>query len=149
MSFGWLNLTGAGILALMLVPNAVYAARKPGQQNACKSRLLNALEQAGRYGCMLLMVVPLGVGEFGFASAEGLVLWCTLGAALLLAYLLCWVRHFRRPSFANAVLLAALPCVLFFARGMFLRHYLLCAFAVLLALTHIPVTVCNAGTRRD
>ncbi len=70
MEFGWLNLFGLIIIVLILIPNIIYALRNKNQQNKCKNMFMNILEQIGRYGCMLLMVVHLGIKKLGFGSIE-------------------------------------------------------------------------------
>ncbi len=44
MQFGWLNLTGALIIALMIVPNILYAAKNHGMKNKCTAKLVLILE---------------------------------------------------------------------------------------------------------
>lgn len=145
MTFGWLNFTGAGILVLMLVPNMIYAFRTRGAESAEQSRVLDVLEQVGRYGCMLLMVVPLGApgGKFAFALPADMVAWGVICTALLLAYLLCWIPYSHRPTRPLALILAVVPGVIFLLRGVFLRHWLLCIFAAIFAASHIMITMRN------
>ena len=69
MTFNAINLWSAGGVLLLLVPNIWYAARGKGPDLSSGSRAANALEQIGRYGSMLLAVVPLGAGEFAFRPA--------------------------------------------------------------------------------
>lgn len=66
MEFGWINAAGGVIVCLLLAPNILYALRTPGGENRCGNRLMNLLEQIGRYASMALMVFPIGVREFGF-----------------------------------------------------------------------------------
>ena len=71
----WINWFGLGIVLLLLIPNAVYAAANKNTQPPRTSRILGLAEQAGRYGCMFLMIFHAGLTEFGFASAEGFIAW--------------------------------------------------------------------------
>ena len=100
MKFGIFNLWCAGILGLILVPNLLYAIRRREGGISSGSRAVNALEQIGRFGCMVFMVVPLGVrgGEFGFYSPEELVIWGVGTLLLLAAYYVCWTFFARRPG---------------------------------------------------
>ena len=50
MSFGWINVFGAIIVVLMLVPNVVYALKNRGEENRCTNRWMNLLEQIGQIG---------------------------------------------------------------------------------------------------
>ena len=61
MEFGWLNIFGACIVVLMLVPNIIYAIGNKGEVNHCTNKLMNLVEQIGRYACIVLMWFPLMV----------------------------------------------------------------------------------------
>ena len=143
MQFGWLNLTGFIVVALMMVPNMIYALQNRHMENKCTSTPVLILEQVGRYGTMALMVFPLLVWEFGFASAEAFIIWTTLCGVLLLAYFICWGVYFRKPSLCVALWLAILPSAILILRGMFLHHWLLTAFGVCFAIGHIYITWFN------
>ena len=146
MQFGWINATGALIVVLMLVPNIVWAVKNPNQQNLCKNRFMNILEQVGRYGSMALMVLPLGVsgGEFGYRSAGEMIVWCAVCSALMLAYWICWTVMLRRGgSLGTALPLAIIPSVIFIARGLVLAHWPLAAAGVIFAIGHIYITCVN------
>ena len=43
MKFGWINVFGAGIVVLLLIPNIVYAVRNPGEENRCTNRFMNVI----------------------------------------------------------------------------------------------------------
>ena len=91
MKFSIFNLWTAGVVGMLLVPNIIYALRHRDGGVSGDSRAISILEQTGRYGSMIFMVVPLGVkgGEFGFRSVEELILWGAGTAALLAAYYAC------------------------------------------------------------
>ena len=60
MEFGWINLFGAGIIVLIMIPNIIYAAgQKQDETQIEVPRGLSACEQVGRYGCIILMWLPL------------------------------------------------------------------------------------------
>lgn len=140
MQFGWLNLTGFLIIALMMIPNIIFALRNRHIEHKCTSKPVVILEQVGRYGSMLLMVFPLLVWEFGFKSAEAFVIWTALCVAMLLAYFTFWTFYFHKPSRSKALWLAILPSAIFILRGVFLRHWLLTVFGVIFAVGHIYIT---------
>ena len=53
MEFGWINVFGAIIVILMLIPNIVYAIKNKDETNLCTNRFMNIIEQVGRYAsCM-------------------------------------------------------------------------------------------------
>ena len=140
MTFGWINLMGAGIVLLMMVPNIVYARRYPDERNLCTNRLMNAVEQIGRYGCIALMWLPLLVWKFGFGSVPGMLLYVAGNGALLAAYWLVYARYLKERTRRRAMALAILPACIFLLSGLLLRHWLLAGSALLFAVGHIYVT---------
>ena len=144
MEFGWINLFGGIIVILMLIPNIVYALQNRDEQNRCANKLMNILEQVGRYGCILLMWFPLLVWKFGFKSVPEMLLYFVGNGALLLAYWLVYARYLKQRTAGRAMALAVIPACIFLLSGLLLRHWLLAGFALLFAVGHIYVTMINA-----
>lgn len=147
---GWLNLFGLILVALLLLPNLLYALKSRAAQ--CRSgnrrssrRLLSLLEQAGRYGCMLLMVLNPVPGKFGFPSPTAALCYFAGNGLLLLLYWGCWIVYYKKPGRICALLLALLPALLFLLCGLTLRHWLLAAFALLFGICHVRVTLIHGG----
>lgn len=143
MEFGWINLFGAIIVALMLVPNIVYALRRRDQQNRCESRVMNVLEQAGRYGSIALMWLPLFVWKFGFRSVGEMLLYFVGNGVLLAVYWAVYALYLKRETRGRALILAIVPACIFLMSGVLLRHWLLVGFGALFAVGHLCVTVKN------
>lgn len=143
MEFGWINAAGGMIVVLMLVPNILYALRRPGGENRCENRLMNLLEQIGRYASMALMVFPLGVWKFGFPSLDAMLAYLFGNGALLVCYWVFWVLYFRKAGRNRAVMLAAVPTCMFLLSGLMLRHWLLVLSAVMFGVGHVYVTLEN------
>ena len=144
MEFGWINVFGAVIVILMLIPNIVYAIKNKGEKNLCTNRFMNAIEQIGRYACIVLMWLPILVWEFGFASVFEMLLYAAGNALLLAAYWIVFAIYMKRRSAGLALALAIIPACIFLLSGILLRHWLLVGFAVLFAVGHIYVTEKNA-----
>ncbi len=149
MEFGWINLFGAGFVVLLLLPNVAYALRNRDERNACTDRLMNVLEQVGRYGCIVLMWLPLLVWKFGFRSVAEMTLYLGGNGLLIAAYWLIFARYMRKKTRNRALALAILPACLFLMSGLLLRHWLLVGFALLFAVGHIYVTLQNAKRGRQ
>ena len=49
-----INIFGLIIVLLILVPNIIYAIRVKDQENKCQNKIMNILEQIGRYGCIFI-----------------------------------------------------------------------------------------------
>lgn len=141
MFFSIFHLFCAGTVVLLLIPNLIYALRHKGGGISCGNRAINILEQIGRFGCMIFMVVPLGVkgGGLGFYSVETFMIWAAGTALLLLAYYVCWALFAWRPGRRLALALAMLPCGIFLLSAVLLRHWVLALFAGLFTGTHLYI----------
>ena len=141
MLFSLFNLWSGGIVVLLLIPNILWALRHRDAGISSPSRAVNALEQIGRFGSMVFMVVPLGApgGEFGFYCLEAVFIWLAGMALLLVAYYVCWVLYARGPGRRLALALALIPCGIFFLQAALLRHWVLALFACLFAGTHLYI----------
>lgn len=141
MEFGWINLFGAGIVVLMMIPNIIYAARQKQDETQIEvPRGLSACEQVGRYGCIILMWLPLLVWKFGFGSVEEFLIYLVGNGALLLCYYLFWMLYSQKKTLSKAMALAVIPTAIFFLSGILLRHWLLAAFAILFGIAHCTIT---------
>ena len=145
MSFGWINVFGAIIVVLMLVPNVVYALKNRGEENRCTNRWMNLLEQIGRYGCIAFMWFPLLVGKFSFRSVPEMTLYLGGNGALLAVYWFVYARYLRERTRRRALTLAVVPACIFHMSGLLLRHWLLVVFALFFAVGHIYVTTQNVA----
>lgn len=144
MEFGWINLFGAVIVILMLIPNIVYAVKNKSEQNLCTNLFMNVIEQLGRYACIVLMWFPLLVWRFGFESKLDMILYLAGNGIFLAVYWIVFARYLKEKNAKRALILAILPSCIFLMSGLLLRHWLLTGFAVLFAVGHIYVTEKNA-----
>ncbi len=141
MEFGWINLFGAGIVVLIMIPNIIYAARQKQDETQIEvPHGLSACEQVGRYGCIILMWLPLLVWKFGFGSVEEFLIYLIGNGALLLCYYLSWMLYSRKKTLSVAMALAIIPTAIFLLSGLLLRHWLLVAFAILFGFAHCTIT---------
>ena len=141
MEFGWINLFGAGIVVLIMIPNIIYAARQKQDETQIEvPHGLSACEQVGRYGCIILMWLPLLVWKFGFGSVEEFLIYLIGNGALLLCYYLSWMLYSRKKILSVAMALAIIPTAIFLLSGLLLRHWLLVAFAILFGFAHCTIT---------
>ena len=143
MKFGWINAFGALVVAVLLIPNIIYSLKNKGEKNLCSNKIMNAVEQIGRYGCIVLMWLPLLVPEFGFSSVAQMLFYTVGDGVLLLSYLLIFGLFLKKKSPGKALALAVLPACIFLISGILLKHYLLIAFAIVFAVGHIYVTAKN------
>ena len=109
MEFGWINVFGAGVVILILIPNIVYAIRNKNEKNLCTNRFMNVIEQIGRYACIILMWAPLFVWKFGFSGVFEMLLYLIGNGCLLTAYWIIFACYLKRKTKKRALALAALP----------------------------------------
>lgn len=141
MSFGWINIFSAAIVVLILLPNLLFAWKYRSAENKCGNKLLLIAEQLGRYASMLFMIV--GFREFGFCSAEEMLLYFAGNGILLMAYWAIWIAYFLKDKNWKKVLLAVLPAGIFLLSGFLLRHWVLVVSGVVFGAAHIAITVKN------
>lgn len=141
MEFGWINVFGAGIVTLIMIPNIIYAVKRKqtGAENDIP-KYLSILEQIGRYGCIVLMWLPLFVWKFEFGSIEAFLVYLAANGVLLLSYYLFWAAYARERALRTAMALAVIPTVLFLLSGVLLHHWMLAASAVLFGVAHCKIT---------
>ncbi len=137
---GPLNILGLIFVVLLLIPNIVYAVKNRDEKNRCTNKVMNVIEQTGRYGCMFLMIFNIGILEFGFGSAGMFLTYLFGNTLLMLGYWIIWVFYFKTRTYPVQMALAIIPAVLFLLSGITMRHYLLVVFAVLFGIGHIYVT---------
>lgn len=99
-SSGWewnpINWFGLITVILILIPNIVYAVKCKGEKNLCTNKLLNILEQIGRYGSMFFLIVYIGPKDgFGFGSVFEFLLYLFGNICLILSYWCVWVAYFK------------------------------------------------------
>ena len=141
MEFGWINLFGAGIVVLILIPHIIYAVRQKQDEAQAKiPKYLSVCEQVGRYGCIVLMWLPLLVWKFGFGSAEELLIYLIANGILILSYYLFLAQYSRKKTLSKAMVLAIIPTLIFILSGILLRHWLLMIAALLFGFAHCRIT---------
>ncbi len=123
--------------------NIIYAIKVRDQKNLCTSKLMNILEQLGRYTCMFLMVFNIGIAELGFASVGAFLIYGIGNVLLMVAYWITWMLYFHKKTFGKQIALAVLPTCLFLLSGITMQHYLLILFGTVFGVGHIYVTIKN------
>ena len=109
MKFGWINLFGAGFVILIMIPNIIYALTNKNKTEVTVPLYLNVCEQIGRYGCIILMWLPLMVWEFGFKTTDEFVIYILFNVILIIAYYICWFGYFRQKTLKRGMALAIIP----------------------------------------
>ena len=72
----WINPFGLVFMAIILVPNIVFAIRcKDGFANKWENKFIERIEQIGRFGCFGFMIVNIPGTCFGWWSDEAFAMY--------------------------------------------------------------------------
>lgn len=143
MEFNWINLFNASIVVLMLIPNIIYAIKNKNKSPKTENKTLSIVEQIGRYACMILMILPLFIKEFGFNPLEVMFLYLVANIILLLEYFMFWGLFFKKQTKSTAISLSVIPTAIFFVTGACFRHWALMISALVFGFAHIKLTIKN------
>jgi hypothetical protein len=143
MQFNWVNLFGAMVVVILLLPNIIYVLKNKGMENRCRNKAMNIMEQIGRYACIIFMWLPLFVWEFGFQSLGAFLFYIFGNTLLLTVYWILWVFYFKKPRNPVAMALAIIPTCIFLLSGLLLHYWLLIISAIVFGIGHIYVTFQN------
>ncbi|MGN0599739.1 MAG: hypothetical protein ACI4JK_07565 [Oscillospiraceae bacterium] len=147
MLWGIINPFGLVFMAVIMIPNIIYAVKsKDGFENKWENKLIEVLEQVGRFGCFGTMIINIPGTWFGWQSDEALAVYLIADAALILAYCVIWVVCFKKNSVFKALSLSIIPSVIFLFSGIMSRSVILIISAVIFAPCHIIISYKNAKT---
>ncbi len=149
MDFSFINLFNGIVLVCLLLPNIIWSIKKRDKDSTSPNGLIKAAEQLGRYGSMVLMVVPLFIGKFGFRTVAEMVI-CFVGSGILVvAYWGAWISYFKKKTACNQMALAMIPCAIFLLCGITLRHWALVITAVIFTVAHRSVTISRVNAQEE
>lgn len=140
----WINIFGLIFMAVIMLPNIIFAASvRGGFENLWKNKWVEILEQIGRYGCFIFMIVNIPGTWSGWRSDEWFAVYLLTDSALILIYLIIWVTAFRKESLFTALSLSAIPSFIFLFSGIASGSVLLTVSALLFAPSHILLSYMN------
>jgi len=141
----WSNYYGLAIMAIIMIPNIIYAVRhKDEGANTYKNKYVTVAEQVDRYGCFVLMIFNIPYTYFNFWFEHALIVYLSVNGALCLTYLIFWVICRKQNGKLKALSLSVLPTCVFIFSGVILAYIPLLAVAVLFGVTHIMISYKNA-----
>lgn len=140
----WINIFGVVFVAIIMIPNIIYALRvKNGFENKWNNKLIEAIEQVGRFGCFGFMIINVPGTWFGWWSDEAFALYLIVNVLLIALYCVIWFICFSQNSLFKAVSLSVIPSVIFLFSGIMSRSILLIIAAVIFAPAHILISYKN------
>ena len=140
----WFNYYGLAVMAVIMIPNIVYAVTHKNDILNYQNKAVTVLEQIGRYGCFVLMIFNIPYTYFNFWFDSALIVYLSVNGGLCLAYLVFWIVCWKQNGKLKALSLSILPTCIFIFSGIVLAYIPLLVFAVLFGTTHILISYKNA-----
>ena len=141
----WINIFGTAFIVIIMVPNIIYALKcKEGFENRWNNKVVELIEQIGRFGCFGFMVVNIPGTWFGWWSDEAFAIYLIVNSILIVLYCLIWFICFRKNTIFKAVALSVIPSVIFLFSGIMSRSVLLIVASLLFSPAHILISYKNA-----
>ena len=138
---GWFNYYGIAIMAIIMIPNIVYAVKhKNDGEKAYRNKTFVIAEQIGRYGCFAFMIFNIPYTYFNFWFNHALAVYLSVNGALCLAYLIFWAALWNKSGILKALSLSVLPSCIFLFSGIVLANIPLIVFAVIFSVNHILIS---------
>ena len=139
------NVFGLIFIVLIMIPNIIYANRcKDGYDNKWNNKVVMILEQIGRYGCIIFMIINIPNTWFGWWSDEAFALYLIIDSILVLSYIIIWIICFNKNNLFKALSLSIIPSLIFIFSGIMSRSIILIIFSIIFAPTHIMISYKNA-----
>ena len=141
----WLNIFGTIFIVVIMIPNIIYAIKcKEGFENKWNNKIVELIEQIGRFGCFAFMVINIPGTWFGWWSDEAFAIYLIVNTLLVIVYCIIWIIMFRKNNIFRALALSIIPSVVFLFSGIMSRAVLLILSSILFAPAHILISVKNA-----
>ena len=141
----YINIFGLIFVAVIMIPNIVFAIKcKDGFCNRQCGKVLETLEQIGRFGCFGFMIFNIPGTCFGYSSETAFAAYLIADAVLTAVYCIIWAMCFKKNSMFRALALSIIPSVMFLFSGAVSRSVLLIIAAAVFAPTHIMISYKNA-----
>ncbi|MBP0958811.1 MAG: hypothetical protein J5992_01650 [Oscillospiraceae bacterium] len=127
-----------------MIPNIIFAIKcKDGFQNKWNNKIVEILEQIGRYGCFGLMIINIPGTWLGFWSDEAFAIYLIVNIVLVVAYCILWIVCWKKNNIFKALSLSIIPSAIFLFSGIMSRSILLVLSALIFAPCHIMISYKN------
>ena len=142
---GWFNYYGLAVMAVVMIPNIIYAVKNKGNvADTYNNKLATVAEQIGRYGCFAFMIFNIPYSYFNFWFDYAIIVYLAVNGGLCLAYLIIWIICRNKSGILRALALSVIPSCIFIFSGVMLLNIPLICFAVIFAVSHILISYKNA-----
>ncbi len=141
----WFNYVGLIFIFIIMVPNIIFGiVNKNGFNNTYKNKVIEQLEQVGRFGCFGLMIFNIPYTYFNFWFKGALYVYIIVGSVLVIIYCIGWIVCWNKYLLFRAYILSIIPSILFLFCGVMLLYMPLIFFSVIFSIFHITISLKNA-----
>ena len=141
---GWFNIFGLFFIVVIMIPNIVFAIKcKEAFENKWSNKVVELLEQIGRFGCFGFMIFNVPGTWFGWWSDEAFAIYLIVDSLLIVLYCIIWVICWKKNNVFRALALSIIPAVVFMFSAVMSRSILLIIASMLFAPTHIMISYKN------
>jgi len=141
---GWFNYYGLIIMAIIMIPNIIYAVKHKDDESHFNNKAVIIAEQIGRYGCFVFMIFNVPYTYFNFWFDSALTVYLSVNGGLCLGYLIFWIVCRKQNGKLKALSLSIIPSCMFLFSGIVLANIPLIGFSILFAVNHILISYKNA-----
>jgi len=138
-----MNIYGLIIMAIVMIPNIIFAIKEKNFESKYHNKVVEIVEQIGRFGSMGLMIFNIPLLEFGYWFNNGKIVYMALTGGLAVLYCFVWFLYFRKSTMEKAMSLAIIPTIIFLFSGIVQGKVLLIITAILFGIGHIIITYNN------
>lgn len=141
----WFNIYGLVFIALIMIPNIIFAMKcKDGFENTYKNKVIEMMEQFGRFGCFGFMIFNAPGSWFVWWSDEAFAVYLIVDSLLIALYCIMWAICWKKNNVFRALVLSIIPSAVFLLSGLMSRSILLIFASLLFAPAHIFISYKNA-----
>ena len=84
MTVKWINIFGVIFTVIIIIPNNLYTIKiKDGFENKWNNKLIEIIEQLGRFGCLKFMIINIPGTWFGWWSDEAFAIYLIVNIILI------------------------------------------------------------------
>lgn len=141
----YFNIYGLIFVIVILIPNIIFAySCKDGFENHYENKLVEIMEQIGRFGCFISTFLVIPFLNKGFWFKSGKTIYIALGIVLVTLYCAGWIIFWKEDSIRKSLYLSIVPSLLFIESGVISGNFQLLVFSIIFAPCHILISYMNA-----
>ena len=138
------NKYGFIFICIIMIPNIIFAIKnKNGFENKWNNKVVEVLEQLGRFGCFLFMIINIPKTYLGWWNDNSFIIYLIVNTILTILYCLIWVICFKKESAFRSLSLSVIPSSIFLFSGIMTRSILLIISSIIFAPSHIMISYKN------